>query len=145
MIFECSGKFAADIAEHLAPGGRIIHASPKLCRIHTPIAFPLRGGQRLTVASSKPDIRPDQTLIAALRRAHSLLERDRKGMPLIETSPPSPYIRKLLRLAFLAPDIQRGILDGRQPATLNLQQLVKMDIPLCWLEQRKALNWPASS
>ena len=144
MIVECSGKLAADIAEHLSEGERIIHSSAKLCRVHTPVAFPLRGGQRLIISAGKPDIRPDPTLIAALRRAHSLLERDRKGMPLIETSPSSPYIRKLLRLAFLAPDIQRGILEGRQPSALNLQQLVKMDIPLCWTAQRQALNWPTA-
>ncbi|WP_340588933.1 recombinase family protein [Erythrobacter alti] len=145
MIVECPGNLAADISERLIEGERIIHSSTKLCRVHTPVAFPLRGGQRQVISAGKPDIRPDPTLIAALRRAHSLLKCDRKGMPLIEASPPSSYIRKLLRLAFLAPDIQRDILEGRQPSTLNLQQLVKTDIPLCWIAQREALNWPTAS
>lgn len=74
-----------------------------------------------------------------------MLERDRNGMPLIQTAPSSPYIRKLLRLAFLAPDIQRDILEGCQPGTLNLQQLIKMHIPLCWNEQREVLFWPVAN
>jgi DNA invertase Pin-like site-specific DNA recombinase len=145
LIIDCPARFADDIARHLDEGESIIHASAKLCRIRAPITLPLRGGQRLISNGSKPDIRPDPALIAALRRAHSVLERDRKGMPLIAAAPSSPYVRGLLRLAFLAPDIQRDILAGRQPPALNLQQLVKMDIPLDWNEQRKALNWPATN
>jgi hypothetical protein len=121
-----------------------VHSSRKICRIHVAVSLPLRGGQRLIIAKGKPDIRPDATLISGLRRAHAMLDRDRKGMPLIETSPTSPYLRKLLRLAFLAPDIQADILAGRQPGSLNLQQLINMPIPLSWREQRKALKWPGA-
>jgi DNA invertase Pin-like site-specific DNA recombinase len=142
LIFECPAKLADDIAQYLNDGEEINHSSAKLCRIHVPVALPLRGGKRMIVANGKPDISPDQTLIAALRRAHSMLDRDRKGMPLIEKSLPTAYLRKLLRLAFLAPDIQSDILAGRQPPSLNLQHLVKMNIPLCWNEQRKLLDWP---
>ena len=144
LIFECPAKLADEIAQFLTYGEEIIHSSAKLCRIHVPVALPLRGGKRMIVASGKPDISPDPTLIAALRRAHSMLDRDRKGMPLIEKSLPTAYLRKLLRLAFLAPDIQRDILAGRQPPSLNLQQLVTMEIPLCWNEQRKLLDWPVT-
>ncbi len=145
LVLDCPAKLAADIAQRLRGSERTIHSSAKLCRIHLPATLPLRGAQRLIIASGKPDIRPDPTLIAALRRAHSLLGRDRKGMPLIEISPSAAYLRMLLKLAFLAPDIQRGILEGRQPSSLNLQQLIKMDIPLCWKEQRNALNWPSAN
>ncbi len=145
LVLDCTAKLSADIAQRLNGEERIIYSSAKLCRIHLPATLPLRGGQRLIIAKGKPDIRPDPTLITALRRAHSLLGRDRKGMPLIETSPSAAYLRMLLKLAFLAPDIQRGILEGRQPGSLNLQQLIKMDIPLCWKEQRTALNWPSAN
>lgn len=143
LVLDCPAKQSADIAQRLQSDERIIHSSAKLCRVHLPATLPLRGGQRLIVAGGKPDIRPDQTLITALRRAHSLLGRDRKGMPLIDVSPSAAYQRMLIKLAFLAPDIQRGILEGRQPSSLNLQQLIEMTIPLCWNEQRKALNWPS--
>lgn len=39
-----------------------------------------------------------------------------KGMPVIDTAPDSNYDHKILRRAFIAPDIQRDILAGRQPA-----------------------------
>ena len=64
-------------------------------------------------------------------------------MYLVETSPTSPYQRKIMRLAFLAPDLQRDILAGRQPPALNLQQVMEMAIPMSWNEQRKAMGWPA--
>ncbi|MEP0191789.1 MAG: recombinase family protein [Erythrobacter sp.] len=143
LVFEADGKLADGITRHLQDSEQIVYSSAKLCRIHVPISLPLRGGQRLIIAKNKPDIRPDPALIAALRRAHSLLKRDRQGMPFLEVSPTQAYNRNLIRLAFLAPDIQRDILKGRQPSFLNLQQLVKMDIPLCWTEQRKVLNWPS--
>ena len=54
----------------------------------------------------------------------------------------SPYDRSILRLAFLAPDIQRDILAGLQPPDLNLERLGNLAIPLAWSEQRVALGWP---
>ena len=51
----------------------------------------------------------------ALRKAHRMLGRD-GGMPIIERSPVSDYDRNILRLAFLAPDIQRDIVTaGSRP------------------------------
>lgn len=144
LLLDCPGKRAADISGRLSEGERIVHSTRTICRIHVAVSLPLRGGKRLIVKKGKPDIRPDATLISALRRAHAMLDRDRKGMPLIEISPASPYLRKLLRLAFLAPDIQADILAGRQPGTLNLQQLLNTPMPLCWSEQRKLLKWPGA-
>ena len=63
-------------------------------------------------------------LIKALRTAHAMLGRDAAGGPVIDAIPASPYHRKLLRLAFLAPDLQRAILAGRQPPGLSLKQLL---------------------
>lgn len=70
-----------------------------------------------------------------------MLPRDSRGVPALETAPTLPYHRMLLRLAFLAPDIQRDILGGRQPAGLTLEQLVRGDIPPGWDAQRRHLNW----
>ena len=76
---------------------------------------------------------------AAGERAHRMVERDR-GAPLVRRRPVSPYDRAIVRLAFLAPDIQRDILAGRQTLGLNLERLRKLYIPLAWSEQRKALE-----
>jgi hypothetical protein len=40
-------------------------------------------------------------------------------------------------LAFLAPDIQRRIFEGRQPPSLNLERLVSVTLPTCWIAQRR--------
>ena len=56
-------------------------------------------------------------------------------------APVSPYDRRILRLAFLAPDLQRDILAGRQPASLNLEYIMAREIPLAWSDQRKTLGW----
>ncbi len=51
------------------------------------------------------------------------------------------YVCRVLRLAFLAPDITEAILDGRQPAELTAERLVRCsDLPLCWQEQRRVLG-----
>ena len=44
--------------------------------------------------------------------------------------------RYMLRLALLAPDLQIAILDGRQPATLTVRQILNMVIPADWATQR---------
>ncbi len=51
------------------------------------------------------------------------------------------YIRKLLPLGFLAPDIVEAILEGRQPRDLSLETLVYTSIPMAWDEQRTALGF----
>lgn len=136
-----AGVKVSDLAMQLRDGERLIHHDRSECTVHLPIALPLRGGRRLVTAGARSSAAPDNKLIAALRRAHAMVGRER-GMPIIQAAPVSPYDRKILRLAFLAPDIQRDILAGRQPHDLNLEKLVQMTIPLTWSEQRRSLGWP---
>jgi hypothetical protein len=56
-------------------------------------------------------------------------------------SVPNSYLRRIVRLAFLAPDIQRAILEGRQPPGLTAQQLAQRGLPLAWADQREALGF----
>ena len=53
------------------------------------------------------------------------------------------YVRKLLPLAFLAPDIIDAVLDGRQPRDLSLETLANTSIPRCWEDQRRQFGFPA--
>ena len=62
------------------------------------------------------------------------------GLPVLDSAPGSPYHRRLVRLAFLAPDIQRAILAGRQPSGLTLGQLMEKPLPLLWSEQIRAFG-----
>jgi DNA invertase Pin-like site-specific DNA recombinase len=48
------------------------------------------------------------------------------------------HIRRYLKLAFLAPDIKRDILEGRQAADLSLERITRpQEFPLNWDEQRR--------
>jgi len=143
LTTELSGARVSDLATRLAEGERVLHQAKSHCTIHLPVALPLRGGRRLVVAGGLRTARSDPALIGALRKAHAMVERER-GMPIVQSAPVSPYDRKILRLAFLAPDIQRDILAGLQPPGLNLERLRKMDIPLAWQKQREMLGWRQS-
>ena len=51
------------------------------------------------------------------------------------------YVGRLIRLAFLAPEIVESIVAGRQPATLTAEALTRrLELPLSWSSQRTALN-----
>jgi hypothetical protein len=45
------------------------------------------------------------------------------------------YVSRMLRLTLLAPEIVEAILDGRQPAELQLDDLLSVE----WAAQRKSL------
>ena len=48
-------------------------------------------------------------------------------------------VQHLLEFAFLSPDIVTLILEGRQPATLTSELLLRDGIPSDWAEQRRRL------
>lgn len=131
---------ADNLAARLAEGEAILDRSLDSVSILRPIRFSVNGGRQVIAAAGPLPPQPDPVLIAALRKAHSMLRTER-GLPVIETAPASPYDRSILRLAFLAPDIQRAILDGRQPRRLNLEALKQIDIPLAWSNQRQVLGF----
>ncbi|HTS91601.1 MAG TPA: hypothetical protein VMG55_06355, partial [Stellaceae bacterium] len=52
------------------------------------------------------------------------------------------YLRRILPLAFLAPDIVRAIIEGKQPVDLTTQSLVRRTVlPLDWQAQRRRLGF----
>ena len=52
------------------------------------------------------------------------------------------YYSRVVRLTYLAPDITRAILEGRQPPGLTAAVLLEHSgLPLAWPEQRKALGF----
>jgi site-specific DNA recombinase len=51
------------------------------------------------------------------------------------------YIRSLMHLAFLAPQVVEAIVEGHQPADLTAKALVtRIDLPLAWQDQMQALG-----
>ena len=49
------------------------------------------------------------------------------------------YIRRLVSLAFLSPQLVEAILQGRQPILLTATRLTDLDLPLDWAEQHRLL------
>ncbi len=56
------------------------------------------------------------------------------------------HVTRALPLAFLAPDIIRSILEGRQPAELTITSLKRLDpLPMRWDDQRTVLGIPLAA
>ncbi len=108
-------------------------ADPRLARVRLPLIR--RRGQTWVLEGSSPGNTPDRRLIAALRSAHAMLSIDSDRRPVLEAAPKTPHRRRLVRLAFLSPQIQRAILAGRQPKGLTLARLLNEPIPLDWSRQ----------
>jgi site-specific DNA recombinase len=87
--------------------------------------------------------RRDPVLIGALRQSHRIAAafgwRAADGSLAGQgaMTPSSTYERRLCRLAFMAPDIQTAIMEGRQPPSLTLDRIIKSPIPLDWAQQRR--------
>ena len=93
-------------------------------------------------------VRPiNQVLVRALKVGHAALKAaglplEAKADALVDgAAPHNAHDRNLCLLAFLAPDIQSAVLDGRQPPSLTLEQLTSEDLPLDWAAQRSALGF----
>ena len=127
---------------------RRIDADGDAVTIHVPITFRRRGGRKLVVtpdgAEWAPRPRVDNAMVKALARAfrwrkmldegvHATLEDLARAKGVNAT-----YVSRVLRLTLLAPEIVEAILDGRQPAELQLDDLLE-GFPLEWEGQRKSL------
>ena len=140
LLFEIASGVMRRSHLQLDEGERIVDQTEDAITIALPLLLPLRGGKKLITKSKLAPPRPDDVLIAALRKAHAMLSNER-GFPIMQASPVSPYDRKILRLAFLAPDIQLAIVKGRQPPHLFLEKIQQMTIPLSWKKQRVLLGF----
>jgi hypothetical protein len=115
--------------------------------IHVPIMTRKRGGRRLVLTPAGPrkdqlTCRIDNTMVRALARAYRwkrLIEGGRYAsvadLAKVEEVNQS-YLCRILRLTLLAPDLVEAILDGRQPALLQLDTLLK-PLPVGWETQRE--------
>ena len=141
----------AKLGGRCAAGERVVvdHSDPAMIRLILPVRLKLRGGRSWIV---RPDGSPllaklkvDRTLVKGLRAARQLVDQMSPAMNQFGSrrscSPSSAYERALCHLAFLAPDIQRAVFEGRQPPGFNLQHLIKREIPLAWADQRVELGF----
>jgi DNA invertase Pin-like site-specific DNA recombinase len=113
------------------------------------IAFMRRGAETKLVlpglAQQKHNSRCDPALIKAIARGRAWFEelatgRARSLQQLAKRDGISRrYIRRLVGLAFLSPQLVEAILQGGQPVELNATRLSELDLPLDWTEQHKLL------
>jgi site-specific DNA recombinase len=114
-----------------------------------PMAFRRRGVEmRLVlpaVAIQNGPSRCDPTLIKAIARGRAWFEelaagRARSLRELAERDGITRrYVRRLVDLAFLSPELVDAILHGRQPVELTATRLTELDLPLDWTDQRSLL------
>jgi hypothetical protein len=116
--------------------------------VRVPISIRRRGGRKLVLApdGAKLAAAPvhrhiDSAMVKAIARAfrwREMLENGRYGtiaeISAAETINES-YVGRVLRLSLLAPNLVEAILNGRQPAGLQLQSLMQQ-FPVEWQNQQ---------
>jgi hypothetical protein len=110
-------------------------ADPALLRLKPPLRLSTQKGRTEMVATAPRSCKADPVLVAALRSAHQMLTRDTHGRSTLDAAPDTSHRRRLIRLAFLAPDLLPAILAGEQPERLTLARFLNSDLPLSWAGQ----------
>ena len=118
--------------------------------LSVPVRFRRRGVEmKLVIAdnTARP-ARLDPALIKSVARGHLWFDDVASGraaslQAIAEREGVTEgYVRRLIRLAFLAPGIVEAILDGRQPVTLTARYLKRLKpVPTSWSEQRRLLGF----
>ena len=114
------------------------------------VSFLQRGGRKQILsppgtAPWSPAPRVDGALVKAVVRAHRwrhMLESGEysSSAELAKAEKVNDsYLSRILRLTLIAPDIIEAILSGRQPCTLQLDDLLK-PLPAAWERQRSELH-----
>lgn len=117
--------------------------------ISVPVNFTRKFGRRYMIvppiegdAPFTAPPRRDDTLLKALARAHKWSQwletgKVKKIDHLAADNDINPsYVSRIIRLNLLAPDIKEMILDGRQPKTMKLSEMLK-PFPNDWQAQRR--------
>jgi hypothetical protein len=114
------------------------------------VSFLQRGGRKQILSPPgatpwSPAPRVDSALVKAVVRAHrwrQMIESGKYGssaeLAKAEKVNDS-YLSRILRLTLIAPNIIEAILAGRQPSTLQLDDLLK-PLPAAWERQRSELR-----
>jgi site-specific DNA recombinase len=113
--------------------------------IKVPVRFRRRGVEaKLVVLDQQyPASEPDANLVKAVARAHEwfgrILRCEANGVGDIARAErlDRSYVTRSLCLAFLAPEITKAVLEGRQPPELTAKRLIcfALKIPLLWVDQ----------
>jgi hypothetical protein len=99
------------------------------------------------IGPNETEAKPDPSLVKLIVTAHRLHEDlmcENRGIGEIAASQGvhHSYASRLIRLAFLSPEITKAILDGRQPLGLTATKLMQVSrLPIAWQAQKQALGF----
>jgi len=114
-----------------------------------PLTMKKRGVELKLVIQNEPSLRSkvDLVLLKTVARAHrwfdQLVSGEAASLNAIAAREGLSYrfVGKIVRLAFLAPEIVEAIGEGRQPPELSAELLTKhLQLPLDWNDQKRLLN-----
>lgn len=122
-----------------------------------PIDFKKSKNRNMITAPDGQDItkslepKYDSPLVKAIVRAYQWEEMIEQGQASSMTEIAKKekldrgYVSCVMRLTSLAPDITTAILNGRQPQTMQLADIIRSNLPYCWNEQRARLGFTVRS
>ncbi len=109
-------------------------------------ARPARRGKAVRISQHQlDDAERRRTLADLVHSAHRKLH-ELNASPLepelhrTMTAPVNAWTRERIVIGFLAPDIQKALLQGTAPPDLDPERLLSRDMPLDWDEQRRFLG-----
>ncbi len=119
--------------------------NPDTISVRVPIAFGRRGGRKVVMMPEGAEQRAtDNTLVKALARAFRWKRKLESGSyasisELAEREGIAfTYMARLMRLSLLCPEIVVAIMDGREPASVSLANLIG-SFPLSW--EKQSAQW----
>jgi len=135
----------------ISPEGTVTERSTHLSITREiPMQLRRRGIEKRLVIEADGGVssKVDQVLLKAVARAHcwfaELVTGRSASMVAIATREGvgKQYVSRLIRLAFLAPELVERIVAGRQPPELTAQSLLtsRVALPLSWAAQKQALG-----
>lgn len=144
---DVAGLLEAMGVESIAPNS---DAASVVRTIMVPIALRHRGVEMKLILNNKPaePSTPEPGLLAMLKQAHHLLQAltDGAGLTIADLAMRERMdvsdLSRVIRFAFLAPDLAEAIMEGRHPIEFTRHRLSRLpELPHLWTDQRALLGF----
>ncbi|WP_300578181.1 recombinase family protein [Phenylobacterium sp.] len=131
----------------LGPAPHDAEAEGEVVRL--PVNLVSRGGaKQIVTADGTPvtPVEPDEALLRTIARARrweaQLISGERSGADDIAAAEgvQGSFVAKVLKLAWMAPDLVEALLEGRRPRNAGLGDLMLRGLSIDWGEQRTTLG-----
>ena len=116
--------------------------NPEALVTNYPFRLRRRGVETKIILADQPTSR-DETLIRNIAKAYVWFERIKAGESFAQIATTDGIskrrVQQMIDLAFLAPDIIRDVLSGKQPTGFTTEWCKTHSLPADWTEQRALL------